>query len=110
MVDLFRAGMRSCGALRIDHVMALLRLVGAAGEVGRQGCIYYPVNDLLGILASSLIANCLLIGGSGDRAGGIDVTLKEQQRPPTGVLLRALQKDDGGFISRRTTPSRRCQP
>lgn len=26
MVDLFRANMRSCGALRIDHVMALLRL------------------------------------------------------------------------------------
>ena len=64
MVDLFRANMRSCGALRIDHVMALLRLWWVPpGESAKGAYIYYPVNDLLGILALESHRNqCLLIG------------------------------------------------
>lgn len=50
-IDMLRANMRDCGALRIDHVMSLLRLWWVpAGETADKGAyVAYPVNDLLGI-------------------------------------------------------------
>ncbi|MBE1302104.1 MAG: 4-alpha-glucanotransferase [Alteromonadaceae bacterium] len=53
IIDLFSSNMQSCGALRIDHVMALLRLwwVPQHEDAKAGGYIYYPVDDLLGILA-----------------------------------------------------------
>lgn len=53
IVDLFNANMQSSGALRIDHVMALLRLwwVPNGEDAKAGGYVYYPVDDLLGILA-----------------------------------------------------------
>ena len=60
-----RATMRHCGALRIDHVMGLMRLywvpVGAAPTEGAY--VDYPLDDLLGILALESQRNrCLVIG------------------------------------------------
>jgi len=62
---LLRANMRHCGALRIDHVMALMRLwwvpVGAAADAGAY--VAYPFDDLLGIVALESRRNrCLVIG------------------------------------------------
>ncbi|EIC85786.1 4-alpha-glucanotransferase [Serratia sp. M24T3] len=64
-IDLLRANMSDCGALRIDHVMGLLRLwwipkdkTAAAGAY-----VSYPLSDLLGVLAlESHRHQCMVIG------------------------------------------------
>jgi 4-alpha-glucanotransferase len=64
-IDLLRANMTSCGALRIDHVMTLLRLWWIPyGETADNGAyVQYPVDDLLAILAlESQRHRCMVIG------------------------------------------------
>ncbi|AKE08417.1 4-alpha-glucanotransferase [Serratia liquefaciens] len=64
-IDLLRANMTSCGALRIDHVMALLRLWWIPyGETAVHGAyVKYPVDDLLAVLAlESQRHRCMVIG------------------------------------------------
>lgn len=64
-VHLIRNNMRDCGALRIDHVMGLLRLwwVPSGAEATDGAYVYYPFDDLLGIVAlESQRARCLVIG------------------------------------------------
>ncbi|PLV63696.1 4-alpha-glucanotransferase [Erwinia sp. B116] len=64
-IDLLRASMTRCGALRIDHVMALLRLWWIpAGETADKGAyVHYPLDDLLAILAlESQRHRCMVIG------------------------------------------------
>lgn len=64
-IDLLRANMRDCGALRIDHVMGLLRLWWIPyGETADKGAyVAYPVEDLLAILAlESQRHHCMVIG------------------------------------------------
>lgn len=64
-IDLVRANMASCGALRIDHVMSMLRLWWIPyGETADNGAyVYYPVEDLLAILALESQRNrCMVIG------------------------------------------------
>jgi len=64
-IDLLRANMRDCGALRIDHVMSLLRLWWIPhGEGADKGAyVSYPVEDLLAILAlESQRQRCMVIG------------------------------------------------
>ena len=64
-IELLRANMSSCGALRIDHVMSMLRLwwipYGMTADHGAY--IYYPVDDLLAILAlESQRSQCMVLG------------------------------------------------
>ncbi len=64
-VQLLRANMRDCGALRIDHVMSMLRLWWIPyGETADHGAyVHYPVDDLLAILAlESQRHQCMVIG------------------------------------------------
>lgn len=64
-IDLLRANMRDCGALRIDHVMSLLRLWWIPhGEGADKGAyVSYPVEDLLAVLAlESQRMRCMVIG------------------------------------------------
>jgi 4-alpha-glucanotransferase len=64
-IELLRANMRGCGALRIDHVMGLCRLwwVPPGAPASKGAYVYYPVDDLLAILAlESHRARCMVIG------------------------------------------------
>lgn len=64
-IDLLRSNMRYCGALRIDHVMSLLRLwwIPYGETADRGGYVSYPVDDLLAILAlESQRQKCMIIG------------------------------------------------
>lgn len=101
-IELLQANMSHCGALRIDHVMALLRLWwvpdNATAEAGAY--IYYPVQDLLNILALESQRNqCLVIGEDlGTVPEGIDTLLEE-----AGVYSYKVfffeQANDGGYLS-----------
>lgn len=64
-IDTLRANMRHAGALRIDHVMALMRLFWVHPRYGAKAGAYmhYPLDDLMGILAlESHRHRCLVIG------------------------------------------------
>ena len=101
-IDLLRANMSYCGALRIDHVMALLRLWWVPeGETADSGAyVYYNVYDMLNILALESVRNqCLVIGEDlGTVPEGMDTLLQE-----AGVYSYKVfffeQAPDGGFIS-----------
>ncbi|MFA9441196.1 malto-oligosyltrehalose synthase [Uliginosibacterium sp. sgz301328] len=64
-IETLRANMRHAGALRLDHVMGLLRLYWVPPKVGATQGAYmmYPFDDLVGILALESWRNkCLIIG------------------------------------------------
>jgi (1->4)-alpha-D-glucan 1-alpha-D-glucosylmutase len=64
-VEILRANMKHAGALRIDHVMGLMRMFCVPADVmASEGAyVHYPFEDLLGIVAlESQRNNCLVIG------------------------------------------------
>jgi 4-alpha-glucanotransferase len=64
-VALVRANMRACGALRLDHVMALFRQwwVPRGFKSADGGYVHYPLEDLLGVVALESHRNeCLVVG------------------------------------------------
>ena len=64
-IELVRDNMAHCGALRIDHVMALMRLWWCPGDdSGSAGAyVYYPVDALFAILRlESQYRRCVVIG------------------------------------------------
>jgi 4-alpha-glucanotransferase len=64
-IELLRSNMQSCGALRIDHVMALMRLWWCPqdGTNASGAYVHYPVDILFAILRlESQRNNCVVIG------------------------------------------------
>ncbi|MGE5640274.1 MAG: malto-oligosyltrehalose synthase [Clostridia bacterium] len=63
--NLLRANMPRGGALRMDHVMSLMRLwwIPHGNKPEQGGYVHYPFEDLLGILArESRARRCLVVG------------------------------------------------
>nr|WHW29818.1 putative 4-alpha-glucanotransferase [uncultured bacterium] len=66
-IGLLQANMKSYGALRIDHAMALMRLwwcLPAEHDSERSGVyVYYPIDDLMALLRLESVRNqCMVIG------------------------------------------------
>lgn len=96
-----RHNMRHAGALRIDHVMGLMRLywVPPGGTPADGTYVSYPLDDLLGILALESQRNrCLVIG---EDLGTVPDQVRQALRP-LGVLSYRLlyfaREADGAFL------------
>lgn len=62
-IDLLRANMSCCGALRIDHVMGLMRLWWCLPGLAGGAYVHYPLEDLLAIVRLESHRNqCAVIG------------------------------------------------
>lgn len=102
-IDLLRANMQHAGALRIDHVMALLRLwwvPKTAENAGGGAYVYYPIMDLLGILALESQRNQAVIIGEdlGTVPEGIRDLLAQYNVYSYRVFFFETAAD-GGYIS-----------
>jgi len=99
-VATLRANMRRAGALRIDHVMGLMRLfwIPPGAKPGDGAYVHYPFPDLIGVLALESLRNrCLVIG---EDLGTAPVAVRDALAP-LGVLsyrLLLFEKErDGSF-------------
>ncbi|NVK57883.1 MAG: 4-alpha-glucanotransferase [Alteromonadaceae bacterium] len=102
IIDLFDSNMQSSGALRIDHVMGLLRLwwVNKGDHARDGGYVYYPIEDLLGILAlESHRHEAMVIG---EDLGTVPEEIR-QTLADNGVFSYRVfffeKAKDGGFFS-----------
>ncbi len=102
-IKLLRANMKHCGSLRIDHVLGLLRLWWIPkGENATKGAyIYYPVEDMLAILAlESHRHQCSVIGEDlGTVPDEIVEILRDAGVHSYKVFFFETSKEDGGFLS-----------
>ena len=98
---LVRASMRACGALRLDHVMALFRQwwVPRGFKSADGGYVHYPLEDLLGVVALESHRNeCLVVGED------LGVVPDEIRRalPQFGVYhykVVLFEQKDGEFVA-----------
>lgn len=102
IIDLFSANMASSGALRIDHVMALLRLwwVVKGDDAKEGGYVNYPVDDLLGILALESHRHRSLV--IGEDLGTVPDQIRAKLADNGIFSYRVFffeQAPDGGFYS-----------
>ncbi|MDM0052421.1 malto-oligosyltrehalose synthase [Variovorax sp. J22R115] len=99
-IESLRTNMRGAGAIRIDHVMMLMRLfwIPAEGTPRDGAYVHYPLDELFAILAlESQRHRCLVIG---EDLGTVPETMRETLRR-FGVLSYRLlyfeRNADGGF-------------
>ncbi|HZM33683.1 MAG TPA: malto-oligosyltrehalose synthase [Burkholderiales bacterium] len=88
--ELLRANMPEGGALRIDHVMALMRLywIPRGNKPERGGYVRYPLKDLLNVLArESRARRCLVIG---EDLGTVPPELRDALREHSVLSYRPL--------------------
>ena len=108
IIDLLRANMQHAGALRIDHVMALLRLwwvPKSAATAAGGAYVYYPIMDLLGILALESQRNQAVVIGEdlGTVPDGIREVLSDYGVYSYRVFFFETAAD-GGYISPQHYP------
>lgn len=98
-IKLLQANMRHAGALRIDHVMALLRLwwIPEKRSATDGAYVYYPLDDLLGIVKlESHRRRCRIIG---EDLGTVPEQIRVQL-PGAGVYsykVMYFEKHNGAF-------------
>jgi 4-alpha-glucanotransferase len=107
IIDLFNTNMHATGALRIDHVMALLRLwwVTKGDSAKAGGYVYYPVDDLLGILALESHRHKSMV--IGEDLGTVPDEIREKLADNGVYSYRVFffeQAKDGGFYSPKHYP------
>jgi 4-alpha-glucanotransferase len=98
-IAILRANMRHAGALRIDHVMALMHLYWIPAEAAAKDGVYviYPFEDLLGILAlESQRSRCMVIG---EDLGTVPEGFRERMARARVLSYRVLyfEKDGNRF-------------
>jgi (1->4)-alpha-D-glucan 1-alpha-D-glucosylmutase len=95
-IDTVRANMRHSGALRLDHVMALMRLFWTGAQGGTY--VTYPLDELLGVLAlESHRHECMVIG---EDLGNVAPRMRDAMREGNLLSYRPLlfeRGEDGGF-------------
>lgn len=108
-INVLRANMRHAGALRIDHVMALMRLfwIPAGGDPLTGAYVQYPFDDLLGIIAlESHRHKCMIIG---EDLGTVPDSLRERMASEGILSYRVLMferwKETNFFKRPHTYPS-----
>ncbi len=92
-----RAGMRGAGALRIDHVMGLMRLFWIPpGRTAHDGAyVYYPLDEMLAIVAiESHRHRCMVVG---EDLGTVEDAVREALAKADVLSYRLLyfEKLDG---------------
>jgi (1->4)-alpha-D-glucan 1-alpha-D-glucosylmutase len=99
-IETLRANMRHAGALRIDHVMSLMRLFWIpAGKTPAEGAyVHYALDEMLSIVAvESHRARCLVIGEDlGTVADEVRLALSRFD-VLSYRLLYFERRPDGGF-------------
>ena len=101
-IETLRTNMRHAGALRLDHVMALMRLYWVPPGRGAKAGAYmsYPLEDLLGIMAlESHRHRCLIIG---EDLGTVPPRMREAMRE-WGILSYCplfFERGEGGSFKR----------
>ncbi|UUX95098.1 malto-oligosyltrehalose synthase [Aquabacterium sp. J223] len=97
-IETLRGCMRHAGAIRIDHVMGLMRLFWIPeGGTGRDGAyVHYPLQELMAIVAlESERQRCMVIGEDlGTVADEMRATLAE--REVLSYRLAYFERQDGG--------------
>ena len=64
-INILRANMRYAGAIRIDHVMSLMRLYIIPDDMENGTYLLYDFDDMLGIVAlESYLQKCVVVGES----------------------------------------------
>ncbi len=103
-----RANMRHAGALRIDHIMGLMRLfwIPPGLDPSEGAYVRYPFGDLLSILALESQRNqCLVIG---EDLGTVPDEVRQQMRSTNVLSCRVLyfeKTQEGSFMPPMEYPS-----
>ena len=105
-VQVLRAGMRHAGALRIDHVMALMRLYWTTGDgsAAHGAFVHYPFDALLAIVRlESRRQRCAVIG---EALGTLPEGLRERLADSGMLSYRVLifERDAHGFAAPAQMP------
>lgn len=101
-IRVLRQNMRHAGALRLDHIMGLMRLFWSPkGQDATHGAyVRYPFEDLLGILALESHRNqCFVIG---EDLGTVPPLVEERMRHWQILSYKLLifeRRDGGQFVS-----------
>jgi (1->4)-alpha-D-glucan 1-alpha-D-glucosylmutase len=106
-MELLRANMPQGGALRMDHVMALMRLwwIPSGEKPPAGGYVHYPFEDLLAVLAQeSRRRRCMVIG---EDLGTVTPEFRQALNEAGVLSYRPLlfeKRPDGGFAPPQAYP------
>ena len=104
-IDLMRANMANCGALRIDHVMGLMRLWWWLENTQDGAYVYYPLKQLLTILRlESHLNSCLIVG---EDLGVVSDEFREKMSDSAITRSKVFffeTNHDGSFVDPKSQP------